>query len=131
MWLGSVGVGMARRQDRTLWIIKIGIPIMTFFSGMAWNAWQIAGSIATKPMLEQVDTNGRKYTDDRTDQLKKYTDALAENVRQDAYSHIDKSRADLQQMILMQGSDLKAQGVKMDMVLDTVRELRTVNRRGK
>lgn len=123
---------MHKKKDWTARAVLVGMPILSFFGGMATNAWQIAGSIATKPMLEQVDLNGRKYTDDRTDQLKKYTDALAENVKQEAYSHSDKNRADMQQMILLQGADIKAQSVKMDMVLDTVRELRNVaTRRGR
>lgn len=108
----------------------VGMLLAGFF-GMAINAWTIFNNIATKPMLEQVDVNGRKYTDSSIDALKKNTDALVENVKQDAYSHSDKNRAEMQQMILMQSGDIKAQGVKMDMVLDAVRELRTSNKRGK
>lgn len=122
---------MRKKTDWTTRSVLIGMPVLSFFGGVVTSSWQIAGSIATKPMLEQVDIGGKKYTDDRTDALKKYTDALAENVKQEAYSHSDKNRAEMQQLIIMQSGDIKAQGVKMDMVLDAVHELRTSSRHGK
>lgn len=121
---------MSEKREWSSWVTVVMV-LLSFLGGIAMNAWTLAGSLATKPMIDQVYKDSKGYTDDRADQLKRYTDALAENVKQEAYSHSDKNRAEMQQMIIMQSGDIKAQGVKMDMVLDAVRELRTSSRRGK
>lgn len=107
------------------------IGFCCFLITKSFDSGQYAGNLANKSDVKAAFEDGKKYTDNSIDAIKKYTDTLAESIKQDAYNHSDRNKSEMQQMILMQGADLKAQSVKMDMVLDTVRELRSATRRGK
>lgn len=123
--------GWAEKLNAANVILGMLLGFCGFLITKSFDTGQYASNLANKADMKAAYEDGKKYTDSSIDALKKYTDTLAESIRQDAYNHSDKNKSEMQQMILMQGSDLKAQGVKMDMVLDTVRELRTATRRGK
>jgi hypothetical protein len=107
---------MPRKTSGPVWIserlVAIALTILGAMGGMAFNAYTIAEKIATKP-----------YVDEKTTEVRKYTDEKSAQVLQTAFEHSDMNR---QQMLLKMetyGSDVKSQGVKIDLVLDTVRAL--------
>lgn len=93
------------------WLANNGLTLVAFLGGMAFNAFTLASNLATKPYVDDGLTIQRKYTDEKAAQILK-----------GATDYADMKQATLMLELSKLGAEQKAQGVKLDMVLETVRD---------
>lgn len=91
--------------------IHIGIAVAGFTGGMALKSFQIADMVATKP-----------YVEDRYKTLKTYVDDVTTRNLQQAFDHSDMNRQNTLVKLEQYQADMKGTTVKIDMLLDMVRE---------
>lgn len=101
----------------------IVVPLLTFLGGMAFNAYTIAEQIASKPYVDKGLEIEHKYTDEKAATVLRYTDEKTAQALKDSFNHSDLKTQEV--LVLMEHavSDIKSQGVKTDLVLQSVQQL--------
>ena len=94
-------------------ISLVVVPIVTFVVGTIVNGYSFASNVATRPWVESGLEANRKYTDDKSAQALK-----------DAIDHSDRSHDDMVMRLNEQASEMKSQGVKIDYIYDSIKELK-------
>lgn len=90
-------------------LVIIVFPALAFIVGMVVNTFTIVDKIATKPYVDTAISEQRKYTDEKAAQAIK-----------DAIDHSDRNRGDMQIKLEQYSSDIKSQGVKIDLMLNMI-----------
>ena len=93
-------------------LIDITIKVLSFIGAVLCSAWLISSNVATKPYVDQGLADNRKYTDSALEK---------------AISHSDLNRRemtiDMQQVASELQSQGAEQGAKLNLLLETVRQL--------
>lgn len=101
-------------------MVQFAILIIGAVAGGAYNAYNIAEKLATKPYVDERFEVAKRYTDD------KFAQAI-ERSDQNLSKSIDHSDRNFQNMRLIQeqqSSDIKSQNVKLDMLLNRLETTR-------
>jgi hypothetical protein len=95
-------------------MVQFGILIIGAICGAAYNAYNIAEKLATKPYVDERFDASKKYTDDKFSQALEKSD----NNLNRAFEHSDQNFSKMRLIQEQQSSDIKSQGVKLDIILD-------------
>lgn len=97
-------------------VCGIVFSVLSFFGGMAINAYTIASNVATKPYVDEGLSSVRKYADERSN--------LA---LEKAMAHSDSNRQQMTNQVLSLQGDVKAQSSQLTIIVDSIKEIRREN----